>query len=105
VPNDNRAWLVVTKALTPVIYYLTDKAAKIVEWQGFVPLIIEVAAAFGTFKTVKTVMTYGIMLTIVKTAQLLLNASMLANPIVWIVAVIKIAWAKFCKRVLFSLPS
>ncbi|MFP5109629.1 phage tail protein [Neobacillus sp. C211] len=96
-------WGVISEYLPPILEFITDIAAKIVEWEGFVPLIAGIAAGFVAFKAtaaivngVKIAMTaFQTVLWAVRNAtfllrygMMLLNSAFLANPIAWVVALI-----------------
>ncbi|WP_306010532.1 hypothetical protein [Bacillus sp. MMSF_3328] len=97
------AWKVVAAVLPPVLKIITDIAAKIVEWQGFIPLVAGIAAGFVAFKTTalivdgvrKAMVLFQTVMWAVRNAafllrygMLLLNTAFLANPIAWVVALI-----------------
>lgn len=97
------AWKVVAAVLPPVLNLITGIAAKIVEWEGFIPLLAGITAGFVAFKAtvlivnaVKNAMLlFQTVMWAVRNAafllrygMLLLNTAFLANPIAWVVALI-----------------
>jgi phage-related protein len=86
------AFLGIASVLPPIFNYITDIAVKITEWGGFVPILSGIVAGFAAFKVIGTLVNVfnnvKTAITAVRTAMLLFNASLLANPIGIIVALL-----------------
>jgi phage-related protein len=78
--------------LPPVVNKITEFTKNLTAWEGFIPIVSGLVAGFATFKTIIFVIEVfnkvKLAIEAVKASMLLLNASFLANPITWIVALL-----------------
>jgi phage-related protein len=96
-------WQAISQYLPPILEFITNIAAKIVEWEGFIPVVAGLAAGFIAFKTTVAIINgvrqamvlFQTVMWAVRNAafllrygMLLLNSAFLANPIAWVVALI-----------------